>query len=149
MTDTPVTILVNREDVLAQDASRVRRVLDSFVPLLLKKNRNTVEVLVTGYDNDKRELYQISEVGTWFHRLFDITPDLFNWMNMSNNRLLLNALMMHSPVRVQGGTTIRPDDIQKFLIWGFSRLNVFCNTHHLDPTPSNKHITACIKEAIG
>jgi hypothetical protein len=149
MTDTPVTILINRVEVLAQDASRVRRVLDSFVPLLLEKNRNAVEVLVTDYNDDKRELYQIPEVRTWFHRLFDITPDLFYWMNMSHNRLLLHALMMHSPIRVQGGATIRPEDMQKFLMWGFFRLNVFCSTHHLDPTPSNKHITECIKEAIG
>jgi hypothetical protein len=81
MTDTPVTILVNREKVLAKDASRVRRVLDSFVPLFLEKNRNNVAVLVTGYNDDKRELCQIPEVRTWFHSLFDITPDLFYWMS--------------------------------------------------------------------
>jgi hypothetical protein len=57
MTDTPVTILINKEEVLTQDASRERRVLDSFVPLLLEKNRNATAVLVTGYDDDQRELF--------------------------------------------------------------------------------------------
>jgi hypothetical protein len=147
--DMPVTILINKEKVLAQDASRVRRVLDSFAPLLLEKNRNAVVVLVTGYNDDQRELFLIPEVRPWFHRLFDIVPDLFYWMDMRNGRLLLHALMMHPPVRVAGGTTIRPENMRDFLIWGFSRLNVFCNTHQLDPTPSNQHITACIKEAIG
>jgi hypothetical protein len=149
MTDTPVTILINKEEVLAQDASRVRRVLDSFFPLLLEKNRNSVAVLVTGYDDDQRELFLIPEVQAWFHRLFDIAPDLFYWMDMRNGRLLLYALMRCSPVRVEGGTTIRPEDMQEFHMWGFSRLNVFCNTHQLDPTPSNQHIAACIKETIG
>jgi hypothetical protein len=148
MTDTPVTILINREEVLAQDASRVRRVLDSFIPLLLERNRNAVALLITGYDDDQRELFLIPEVRTWFHRLFDITPDLFYWMDMGNGRLLLHALMMRSPVRVEGGTTIRPEDIQEFLIWGYSGLDVFCTTHHLDPLSSNQHITVCIKGVV-
>jgi hypothetical protein len=148
MTETPVTILINKEEVLAQDASRVHRVLDPFVPLLLEKNRNAVAVLVTGYDDDQLELFLISEVRTWLHRLFDIVPDLLYWMDMGNGRLLLYALMMGSPVQVEGGTSIRPEDMQEFLMWGFSGLNVFCNTHHLDPTSSNQHITTCIKGAI-
>lgn len=148
MTDTLVKILVNKEDVLAQDSSGVRRVLDSFIPHLLDRNRNSVEILVNGYNNDQRELYLIPEVRTWFHRLFDITPDLFYWMDMRDDRLLLYALMMRSPVRVKGGATIKPEDMQEFLLWGFSQLNEFCNNYNLDPTPSNLHITECVNSMI-
>lgn len=145
MPDALVTIQVSREELLRQDVSRVRRILDSFVPGLLKRNRNAISVEVMGYDDDPRELFLIPEVRKWFHRLFDVTPDWFYWMDMSNDRLLLHALMMFSPVRVEGGTTIRPEDVQAFLMWGFPGLNVFCKNLQIDPTLSSQHVFACVK----
>jgi hypothetical protein len=147
--DAAATILITKEEILIRDVSHVRSILDSFIPTLVERNRNGVEILITDYDDDERELFLIPEVRPWFHRLFDVIPDLFFWMDMSNGRLLLYALMMRSPVRVEGGTTIIPEDMQEFLTWGFSHLNVFCKMHDFDPEPSNQHINTCIKESIG
>lgn len=138
-------IQVRKEDVLFQDTSDVRDILDSFVPTLLDRNRNAITVHLNGYNDDSRELFFIPEVRTWFHRLFDTIPDLFFWMSMMDECLPLYALMMFKPVRVEGGSVIRPEDMQKFLVWGFNGLNEFCDKHDLDPNPSNKHITNCLK----
>jgi hypothetical protein len=149
MGDTTGIILISKAEVLAQDVSQVRRTLDALMPEGAENNRNGVIVLIDGYNEDGRELYSVPEVKTWFHRLFDAVPELFYWMDMSNGRLLYHALMMRSPIRVEGGTAVSPEDMQQFLRWGFSHLNVFCQRHQFDPASSNEHITACVREAIG
>ncbi len=148
MGDTTVIILIEKAEVLAQDVSQVRRTLDAFMPEGAESNRNSIIVLINGYDEDGRELYSIPEVRTWFNHLFEAVPELFYWMDMSKGRLLYHALMMRSPIRVKGGTAVSPEEMQQFLMWGFSRLNVFCQRHHFDPASSNEHITACIRETI-
>jgi hypothetical protein len=134
--------------VLIRDVSRVRRLLDSFLSTLDERNRNAVNVLITDYD-DERELFLIPEVRQWYQSLFHVIPDLFYWMDMSDGRLFLYSLMMHSPIHVDGGTIIRSEDMQEFLKWGFSHLNMFCRIHNLDPTPSNLHINTCFNKSIG
>lgn len=139
------TILVSADEVRAKDASGVRNVIDTFVPALLRRNRNALIILVNGFNDDPRELYLIPEVRTWFHRLFDEVPELFYWANLEDTRFLLFGLMMFSPLRVSRGSTLSPEDMQRFLLWGYGGLNVFCSAHQLDPEPSNAHIFRCLK----
>jgi len=44
----PVTILVLKEETLAGGISRVRGILDSFMPELIARNRNRVELQILG-----------------------------------------------------------------------------------------------------
>ena len=140
-----ITIQVSRDSVLAQDVSGVRGVLDSFALSLITKNRNSVIVHINGYLNDARELNQILEVRKWFHRLFDSVPELFYWCDMEEGMLLFYATMMFAPVRSQGGSVLRDEDMQKYLLWGFENLNTYCAEHGLDPGPCNEHVTKCLK----
>jgi len=41
---------------------------------------------------------------------------------------------------------ITPEDMQEYLIYGFTGLNEFCKKHNLDPEPTNKMITARLKD---
>jgi hypothetical protein len=145
MMDALITIMVEKSEVLTQDVSRVRKILDSFLPTLASRNRNNVVILVNGYDDDSRELFLIAEVRTWFHRLFDAVPELFFWMDMHQQRLPFYALMMGEPVRGNGGTTVSSGDMGKFMLWGYTNLNEFCARHNFDATPSNSHILSCLK----
>jgi len=122
----PVTITVSKEAILAHDVGRVREILDSFVPDLIDRNRNRVELEILGYGNDSRELFLIDEVRHWYHTLFDCTPDLFFWMNLRSPWLTFYAIMFGTPVCLAGGTTVSPDDLQRFLVWGYQSLNGFC-----------------------
>ena len=127
--NTPVTILVSKDEIVSENVSGVRGILDSFVPILIDRNRNRVIIMVNGYDTDSRELFLIDEVKKWFNHLFDVVPELFFWMDMHPPWLTFYAIMFGTPVRVQGGTTISSEDLQRFLVWGYQNLNVFCSTH--------------------
>lgn len=144
-----VTIVIERDDVLALDVSQVRDILDSFIPDLVKRSRNDVTIVINGYDEDSRELVIIPEVRAWFHQLFKVVPEVFFWMDMSGLYLTFYAIMKGTPVRADGGTTVSADDIQKFLMWGFENLNIFCKTHNFDPDPSNAHVFRAIEENFG
>ncbi|HXG28298.1 MAG TPA: chlororespiratory reduction 6 domain-containing protein [Nevskiales bacterium] len=147
MSETSGIILVEAAEVLTCDTRHVRKTLDSLIPKHMGDNRNGVVILINGYDDDPQELFLIPEVRKWFHSLFDNVPDLFFWMNMGSGRLMFYALMMGKPIRIHGGTTIRSEDMRKFLKWGFYQLNIFCKRHGIDPEPSNQHILECLKEA--
>lgn len=58
----PVTILISKDEIVSVNASRVREILDSFVPTLIDRNRNRVTIMVNGYDDDSRQLFLIGEV---------------------------------------------------------------------------------------
>src|SRR5215831_20778651 len=73
----PVTIMISREEIVSEDVSRVRTILNTFVPTLVERNRNRVTIMVEGYNDDPRELFLINEVRKWFHHLFDAVPELF------------------------------------------------------------------------
>ena len=144
MTDALVTIMVEKGEILNEDVSRVRQILNSFIPQLFDRNRNGVVILINGYDEDSRDLYRVAEVRTWYHRLFDAVPEFFFWMDMRQKRLAFYALMMGEPQRVDGGTTVSAEDMRKFMVWGHTKLNIFCQAHGLDPSPSNDHIKQCL-----
>lgn len=141
--DPLVTIMIGRDEILSLDVSRPRSILDGFIPDLMGRFRNAVVVLVNGYDDDPRELYDIDEVRSWFARFFDAVPELFFWMDMRDKRLIYYALMMGTPIRKAEGATVSAEDIAKFMVWGFANLNTFCAKHGLDHGPSNRHIRDC------
>jgi len=146
ITTQPVTISISKDMILARDVSHVRAVLDSFMPELVERNRNRVELEVFGYDDDPRELVLIKEVRRWYHEFFDNTPDLFLWMNFQAPLISFYAIMFGNPVRVAGGTTVRPEDFQRFLDWGFGALNGFCEGNGIRPDESNKHVLAAVQK---
>jgi hypothetical protein len=140
----PVTIMISREEIVREDVSRVREILDAFVPTLIDRNRNRVIIMVNGFNEDPRELFLINEVRNWFHHLFDAVPEFFFWMDMSTPWLNFYAIMFGTPVRKQGGTTMSSEDLQRFLIWGYQNLNAFCSAHGISPDSSNEHIRRAI-----
>jgi hypothetical protein len=66
--DTLIVILATREEIENQDLSRIEPLLNS----LLKSPLDfygSVDIVVDGYDNDPRELWEIPEVRSWFQVL--------------------------------------------------------------------------------
>lgn len=135
-----VTIEISKDEILNVDVSRVREILDSFIPNLFDRNRNGVAITVSGYNTDSRELFQINEVRKWYNHLFEVVPELFFWMDMRPPWFTFYAIMFGTPIRVNGGTTVSSEDLERFLLWGFQNLNLFCVTYSLKPDLSNEHI---------
>ena len=66
----PVTIQVSKREIHSYDVSRVSDILASFVPVLLERNRNRIQIEVMEFNEDPRELYDIPEVRNYFQILF-------------------------------------------------------------------------------
>lgn len=142
----PVTISVSREEVCERDVTQVREIFDSFIPDLVQRNRNRVELEILGYGDDPRELFLVSEVRSWYQELFDNTPDFFLWMNLRPPWLVFYTIMYGTPVRTSIGTTFAKGDLEGFLSWGFRSLKNFCMSHGINPDKSSEHVAAAIRE---
>jgi hypothetical protein len=62
------TYLIHKDDILACDFTGFNDVISrlSRTKASLLKNRGTLEVLISGYDEDPRESYEIPEIRHWF-----------------------------------------------------------------------------------
>lgn len=145
----PVTISVSRDEILEREIRRVREILDSFIPDLVERNRNRIELEVLGYGDDPRELFLVDEVRAWYHKFFQYTPDFFLWMNLRPPWLVFYAIMFGTPIRAAERTSVASEDLQQFLSWGFESLNQFCMSHGIRPDESNEHVAAALRETTG
>lgn len=136
----PVTIQISREEIASRDVSRVREILDSFNPVLLERNRNRVQIEIQGFGDDSLELFLINEVRRWFHALFDAVPEIFYWMDMSEQWFTYYTLMFNHPITTEGSTTTSAEGVQRFMLWSFENLNRFCSAHDVSPEPCNQHL---------
>ena len=140
----PVVIQISKADIIAQNVDRVTDILNSFIPGLAERNRNRVRIEVLGYGDDKRELFDIPEVRLYFQKLFDAVNGAFYWLDSSSYMLIFWGLMLLTPVRSDGKVGLLPEDMQKYLMWGYIKLNAFCKENSLSPEPS----TAAISSAV-
>lgn len=139
-----VSIQVSAFDIRSGNTGWILGILNSFIPNLIEDRRNKVIVEINGYNNDPRELYDISEVRRYFQKLFDDEPGLFYWFDMNSYMFLLFGLMLFKPYRHDGIVELRPEDMQQYLIYGFQGLNQFCKRNGVSPEPTNK----LIKDAL-
>ena len=141
----PVIIQVSLTEVQAADTSRATSILQSFVPVLLERNRNRVRLEVLGYDNDPRELFDIPEVRKYFQNLFVENPSLFYWIDVDSYMLLFLGLMLFEPYRIEGQVGLRPEDMQSYVSGGFSGLNKFCESMGVSADATNDAILKVLK----
>ncbi|MGI5907553.1 MAG: hypothetical protein ACOX8O_02820 [Christensenellales bacterium] len=134
----PVIIQVSKKMVIDLNISFVCNILNSFIPKLLDRNRNRVRLEVLGYGLDERELYDIPEVRLFFKKLFDDVDGAFYWLDPNSYMLILWGLMLFPPHRVNGMVGLAPDDLKKYLTWGYIKLNRFCQINNISPEPSNQ-----------
>ena len=136
----PVIIQISKLSIFMKDTKYITDILDSFIPQLTIRNRNRVRIEVLGYDKDYRELFDIPEVRTYFQTLFDETNGAFYWIDPDSYMFLFWGLMLLPPYRVDGKVGLKPEDMQKYLYWGFIKLNEFCLEHKLSAEASSKAI---------
>ena len=149
MQDLPLCLIqVSKQEILAKDTSRVIDILDSFIPNLLERNRNGVQIEVNGYNADKRELFHIDEVREYFKTLFENVPHLFYWMDFNSFMPLFLGLMLYKPMRVSGQVTISSRNLQEFVYLGFLGLNEFCTQHHISVESTNNLINKWLNDQV-
>ena len=88
-------------------------IINSFIPSLLERNRNRVQLEVLGYGDDPRELFDIAEVPAYFRDLREIFPGMFYWLDTYADgfTFILMGLLLYTPIRVGNGqVTISSSD---------------------------------------
>ncbi len=68
-----VLLIVDKEEVLNMDYKPLIKALSFMTSKrdLMYKYRGRIEISIHGYDNDKRQLYEIGEVKKWVKKIFD------------------------------------------------------------------------------
>jgi hypothetical protein len=140
-----VLIQASRREVEELDTGRLVGILDSFAPDLMERSRNRVQLEVSGYLEDKRELFDGPEVRAFLAKLFDDRGSLLYWIDFDTKMLMLLGLMLYPPVRVEGQVTLQPFHLQAFLQRAFGKLNCFCERWQTSAEPS----THLVHQAIG
>ena len=126
-------------------------IVRSFVPNLLERNRNRVQLEVVGYADDPRELYDIAEVRAYFRSLREVFPGMFYWLDTDFDgfTFILTGLMLYTPIRIGGGqVTISPRDLQDYLSHGFAELNAFCQRYGVSADATNRSIRELLKRLV-
>jgi len=134
---SPSTIQISRREVELCNTSGVTAILTSWVPTLLERNRNRVQMEVLGYQDDPRELFDIPEVRSFFEAVFRANPGLFYWIDVESYMFVFLGLMISEPHRKDGQVYIVPKDMQAYLVRGFTGLNQFCAETGASPDATN------------
>jgi hypothetical protein len=151
---------VDREDIEAQNITHIRdffRRLSSSDELCLRF-QGRLELSVSGYDDDPRELWEISDVKKWFRKANSKIDDWFFFLNSKIPGFglkiffacLCDAKWRNPPTRgaLGGMTELEKDALISVLKVNWSRLNRM--TDHLGMSEQeNKRISYEILDGIG
>jgi serine/threonine protein kinase len=134
--NNPLVFSVSYEDVGSCDIETVfgalNRFLDSRESVIAGRGRVTLSF--EGYDNDPRDLYDISEVRSYVSALDQAFPYWFYFADLNNDTVKLLALCLCRVVKVGNGSKPHTEDFQKFLFDHTIALNQFCDTFVLEST---------------
>jgi len=95
------------------------------------KGREKIAISFGGYDNDPRELYEITEVRKYVSTLDGAFPYLFYFCSLSYPTIRVFAMCTCKVTKVAGGVVLDQKDLQNFLMYHFQYLNELCSTYNL------------------
>lgn len=78
----------------AVEKGHIESYLKEFEKLSRKKMRGRVILTFAGYENDKREIYQIPEIRKWMDRLLKNVPHLFYFLSKENYAIVIAFLCL-------------------------------------------------------
>jgi len=140
-------IEISRQEIESRDTKPALAMLNELLdPDRCRQLRHSVAISVLGYDDDPRDLWRIPEVVEWI-RLVDaewpfwfyfISPERPDWL-----KVIIYCLCKTE--RVQGGTSVSPDELQRFLIDKIAQMNRIC-THAADSQQTADEMSKLIVE---
>lgn len=108
---------VDRQEVEDNDISNVKKVLAD----TLKRDNDEIRhlkgkftIMVSGYDGDKRELFEIDEFRKWARKLVSNNPECIYYFDTKSVKLLIAACLNADPIQ-PGVMYINPPLLKEFL----------------------------------
>lgn len=126
--------MIDREDIESLNFDNLTTVFERFEvnPELVKHLRSKVEVSISGYDNDSRELFDIPEVVKWVKGAFPKVDGWFYFLTNDRISAFLKVLFIcHTKFKKEknGKLSYQKSDSKEFIISSFNGLNKFCDKH--------------------
>jgi hypothetical protein len=134
--DEPIIVTVPRDAVVSCDIEPVLMGLSVFVrsSALAPQAQGKLELLFDGFNDDKRELWQIPEVRRFVARLDAVFPYWFFLADLRTETLhLLASCLCRSSELAPGLTGFNQEDLLGFLQRQFDGLNELWELHGLAP----------------
>jgi len=120
-----LVIHASRAEIESGDIQPALTMLEKLLsPEVARRTRGRLIFGVYGYDDDPRELYQISEVRAWMHKLDRAFPYWFYFMDTGpHSTLPFVAFSLCRIEKVPGGSIIPPDELARFMAAHFMAMN--------------------------
>jgi hypothetical protein len=124
----PVVFVISRQQIEASDFEEPLDFLRSLVPTAHPHHawayKGRLSLVISGYDKDPRELFEIPEVCRYLRVLDEQWPFWLFFFNQVDDSIKLIALCLASSTEVvPGAAHIDPDGLRRFLERGFTALN--------------------------
>lgn len=138
MIDDYLMISISKEEVQAEEFGNVLATLNSFLesPETAKRFRENVDLGFSGYDDDRRELFEIIEVRNYIRRLDEKFPYWLFFLSKFGTGLQCIFLAMMPPhLNQKGKESVFPERLNTLLTnrW-FPAMNSVCTFVKMDET---------------
>lgn len=129
---TALTIVVCREEVEAGDVLGCSRVFEQIGRSESASLRliGSVVLLIEGYDDDPREIWEIEEPRAWYHELIAKVPHVLYFLSVEHDAIGVLLQMACGPYP----RATKPDEkLRKFFANTFEAINRFTASLEIDP----------------
>ena len=118
-------IKASRAEVEAGNISDAHTTLSKLLkPDTVKRVKGKLIFGINGYDDDPRDLYEISQVRSWMKKLDNIFPYWFYFMDLGiHSTLTFVAFSVCKYEKDQGGKIIPLEELQQFILSHFIAMN--------------------------
>jgi hypothetical protein len=144
------TYLIHQNDILACDFTGINDVINrlSRNKASLLKNRGTLEILISGYDEDPRESYEIPEIRHWFQESLKEGIPWFYFLGEQANGMGITVLLfsccdIEVKYKEAGNSYVEilnSNQVQGWLDSNFHNLNTFSEEREI-PESVNREMS--------
>ena len=142
-----ITLAADREQVEQGDISDVAQAFKRLRqdPSTAREAMGKVGIVIGGYDDDPRPLWEIPEARLWFPYLDQEIPYLLFFLSPERKAVKLLACMLCDIHYEQGVAALDAKDVASFLIPRLGEMNVVCDEVGVD----NYHLSERIFAQFG
>jgi hypothetical protein len=146
----PILFVISREQIerfdIGESIDFLRSLLPPDPPDAVWKLKGRISLVVSGYDGDPRELFEIPEVCRYLKALDDLWPYWFFFFSQADESLMVLAMCLASAIEVDPGRAyVDPEDLSRFLERGLSAVNRIFDTYGFPPSENSELSTGVLR----